>query len=67
MVKQINNILLIEDNEKHLADAQVEAARRVASGEVGRVDVARDLYQYYILTKDQSHEGVVSDIFSQQM
>ena len=57
------DILLIEDDENHLADAQAEIQRRINAGEKINVDIARDLKQYYILTKDKSYDGIVSDIF----
>jgi len=57
-------ILVIEDNESHLADAKAEVQRRIDSGENINVEYVRDLHGYFAL-KDQGRtfDGIVSDIF----
>jgi hypothetical protein len=57
------DILLIEDNDSHLADARAEVQRRVTSGEKIQVDTARDLFGYFNTIKSKNYHGIVSDIF----
>jgi hypothetical protein len=57
------DLLVVEDNEKHIADAIAEIQRRVNAGEKINVDVARDLSEYFNLIQKKSYAGIVSDIF----
>jgi hypothetical protein len=56
-------ILIIEDNDKHLADAKAEVKRRVDAGENIKVDFVRNLSQYWDRLKSSTYDGIVSDIF----
>ncbi len=56
-------LLLIEDNKKHLTDAQQLLEERVASGAISSVDYAStldDAIQYLTTTR---YDGIISDIF----
>lgn len=57
------DILLIEDNDKHLADAQIEAQRRIASGEISSVDIAKHFEQFLDMSGAKRYDGIISDIF----
>jgi hypothetical protein len=56
-------ILLVEDNEAHLADALTEIKNRVEAGENINVDVAKDFTEYLGLVAKKSYDGIISDIF----
>jgi hypothetical protein len=62
MTKQLD-ILLIEDNEKHLADAQAEAQKRIAAGEIGNVDFSGVYEQVLDMIKAKRYDGIITDIF----
>jgi hypothetical protein len=63
MTNKTLNVLLIEDNEKHLADAQAEAQKRIASGEIAGVDIARHFEQCLDMASAKRYDGIISDIF----
>lgn len=58
MTKKLE-ILIVEDNDNHLADALNEAKKQ----ENTNVDVARDLSGYYSLISKKQYDAIITDIF----
>ncbi len=57
------NILLVEDNPKHLADARMLLEERITRGVISRVDYASTLASAMNYLRTETYDGVMSDVF----
>lgn len=56
-------ILIVEDNPKHLDDAKAEVQRRIDTGEAISADYAISFKEAEALMNEKRYHGIVSDIF----
>lgn len=57
------DILVVEDDPKHLADAQAEIQKRIAAGEGLSVDFSGIYEQVIDMMKSKRYDGIITDIF----
>ncbi len=59
-------ILIIEDNQKHLADARKLLEERVSTGAIGSVTYADTLSRAMDSLRTENYDGIISDVFFHQ-